>query len=255
MATQPPPATDAPRPASSAFRILGIILLLAVLVCGGCVTYLFLNISSLAGRGLEGFMDQMLAQVDLPQAQEARIQTDVHTVTTALRNKEITVGQLDDFLEKLIATDIGTLLVLEAVESEYATKVKPDPARLEEVQRDFMRFKRGIVEGAIPEEQVSDMIDRVATRSGPQILIEEDLTARELTGMVEAMEKVVDGANIPAEPITLDYAGLVHDVLAESFPELAADADAAWRERQAGEAMATQTAPAEVADDTLPADQ
>ena len=40
------------------------------------------------------------------------------------------------------------------------------------------------------------------------------------------MKKAADEAGIPEEAFQVDYAALIHDVMAEVFPELAADAAA-----------------------------
>lgn len=228
MASQPPPMpTYPPKQGMSALKILGLIFLVLLLICGGCATWLFFNARALVSDALDRVATEMIAQTDLPQEQRERIQKDIGAIITAFKQKDISMAEVGDFLQKLADTNFMDLMAVELVESEYETKVKPDEARQEEVRLVFMRFKRGIVEEAIPESRRKEILDQVVSRSGQHFEIQEDLTAEELESVVEAMTQAVNEANIPEEEFQVDYAALVHDVMLEVFPKLVGEAQSA----------------------------
>jgi hypothetical protein len=244
MATQPPPMPAyQPKQGPSALKIIGIIFLLLVLVCGGCVTYLVMNARSLVTGALVDVLTEMIAQSELPQEQKDRILADIGTIHTAINKKEIKLAQVGTFIERLGDANFINLIVVEAVEVDYMTKVQPDEGRKAEIERVFTRFRRGIVEGAVSQGQVDQIMTQVAAHDGQQVEMKQDLTAEDLEQVLAAMNKAADEAGVPDEDYQVDYAAIIHQVMIETFPELATEEDAAGGREEVEESPPAEETP------------
>ncbi len=234
MATEPPPMPAAPQQQKSGrswLLIIGIIFLVFLLICGGCVTYIVINARSLAAGALEAAATEAIQSSELPQEQKERALVDIKAVSQAFGDGEITWTQFGEFFNLLSQSQFFKLVIIEAVEMEYYAKVNPDEARKAEVELVFMRFKRGYIENAIPEATFNETLNQATSQANPQVPeMKQDLTAEDLEAIVAEMEAAVEEAQITTEPYTVDYAGIFHDLVAEMFPEIAAKTEAEMAE-------------------------
>jgi len=187
-------------------KILGTVLLIMILICGGVVTYVAYNFPRFAASVIRGPLVASVDEVMLPDEQKASIKQNLNRLADAFQDRRISFTQFKTISRKLTEGPFFELITVEAMRYQYA-QAHPvmDEARAETMLL-FDRFQRGIVENAIPREQIRTILSLAQDPDEPHSTRDQPLTEAELKPFIDQMRKAVEEADIPAEPFTPDFA-------------------------------------------------
>lgn len=183
-------------------KIIGTMLLVMVIICGGLVTYVAYNFPKWAAALARGPLVAAIDQTDLPAEQKTIIKHNIARVAQAFQAGQISFSQLKSILARLADGPLSRLVMVEAVKYQYAqTHPVADDERAETMLV-FERFQRGIVEGTISDAKLDKALGLIKQPAEQN----RQLTEAEIKPFIDAMRAAVDEANIPTEPFQPDYA-------------------------------------------------
>ncbi len=202
------------RRGASALKVLAIIFLVLVLVCGGIVTYVAVNFKRLAAGWVRGPLIQAIQNSNLPEDQKASITANIDRLTGDFENGRISFQQLGRVGTELAEGPFINLIIVESVEARHVEMIELPPEQRDEVSLTFDRFERGICEDAITTDQVDEVLAVVSASDGQDIReLKENLTEADLSAFVSAMKDKADEAEIPIEPYQVDFAAELQRVI------------------------------------------
>lgn len=216
-------------------------LLVMVLICGGLVTYVAYNFHRWTAGWVRGPLVTMVDDLDLPAEQKISIKQNLNRVADAFQERRISYTQFTTIFEKLADGPFFDLVVVEAARHQYGVLHPQMDAEREETMLVLDRLARGISEGTIPREQLEKLRRLVQDLNEEQDDGSKAVTEAELKSFIDAARKVVEAANIPAEPFTPDFAAEIDKAVSTVIGPASIDRPA------------TQTAPAaHVPSETMP---
>lgn len=210
------------RRAGGAAKIVIIVLVAFVLVCGGALTYVVRSWKGWVAGAIRETLVEEIKKSNLPEGQKDRLGHALTQLANGFEEGRVSKEQFGRIMQKLGEGPFLTLILVEGLESRHMELIQPAEADRPEIELTFERFERGIYEGKITETQVQDALSPVATAKDQGMLqIKEDLTADELKAAVENMERAANEAAIPVEPYQVDFASeletILTDVLGSEF--------------------------------------
>ena len=131
-------------------RILGTILLVLVLICGGVVTLVAYNFPKWAASLARVPLVAAIDASSLPADQKAVIKQNLNRIADSAKRREISWSQFNSILDGLRKGPLFDLVMVEAMRHQYnlAHPVADDARR--DTLLLFDRFERGIIEKSIP---------------------------------------------------------------------------------------------------------
>jgi hypothetical protein len=188
-------------------KIIGTILLICVIICGGLVTYVAYQFPKWAAAFARGPLVTMIEQTSLPDAQKATIKQNITRLADAYQQGRMSNSQFKAILQNLGKGPFFQLVWAESMRYRYGAV---HTAMDEERRRTMLAFdqlERGIVEKRIPQQKVSELISLVPdpdkSKDGQKRRV---VTEADLKPFIEAMRKVVEETGIPAVPFQPDFA-------------------------------------------------
>lgn len=208
MANQPFPQPDAPHARRfPVLKIIGTMMLVLILICGGLVTYVAYNFRSWAASFARGPLVSVVDQVDLSAEQKTSIKQNLNRVADAFQKGQISYTQFQAILQRLTTGPFFDLVQVEAMQHQYTLAHPTVDDEYKQTMLLFDRFERGIVEKTIPADQVRNVL---ALAHDPDEKhpngASNQVTEAELKPFIDAARKAVEQANIPAEPFEPDFA-------------------------------------------------
>lgn len=215
-------------------RVVSIIGLALILLCGGIVTYVYLNFRSLAAGLLRGPVLEKLQTADLPADQKTEITAVIDRLSLDFRDGRLSYSQFSEILNRLDRGPFFPLLTIESAKVRCAKALQASAPKREEATRVLERLQRGLVEGRISVEQVRDVLSSVrASGSGSDPPLKDAVTEEEALAVLEKARREVNTANVPAGPYAVNFA----ETFQLAAPGETASRPAAW--------PSTLTAPAD----------
>lgn len=187
-------------------KIIGTILLVLILICGGLVTYVAYNFPRWAASFARGPLVAEIEKADLPAEQKALLKHNITRVADAFEQGRMSFTQFKAILTNLASGPFFNLVQVEAIRHQYELAHPQSDDERAETMLLFDRFLRGIAEGAIPRGQIEEMLVPMREHNSKQRDGDNRLTEAELNQFIDAMRLAVESANIPAEPFQPDYA-------------------------------------------------
>lgn len=225
-------------------KIIGTVLLIMILICGGLVTYVAYNMRGWMVSFARGPLVQMVDEAGLPDAQKASIKQNLNRLADAFQAGKISYTQFTSVVEKLSQGPFFELIQVEAMKHQYTLAHPQEDAERQATLLMFDRFARGIVEQSIPTPEVQKVLalshDPDEAHSGGS----KQVTEAELKPFIEAMTKAVEGAKIPAEPFEPDYAAEIDKAVTAVLGPSATATSTAPAAEQPAEPLLPETAPA-----------
>jgi hypothetical protein len=189
-------------------KIIGTILLVLILICGGLVTYVAYNFRIWAASFARGPLVTMVDQAGLPDDQTASIKRNLSRVADEFQAKRISYTEFTTIMQKLGEGPFFNLISVEAMKHQYGLAHPQTDAERAETMLMFDRFARGVVDSSIPQAKVQEVLalahDPDESHPGGQ---SNRVTEAELKPFIDAMIKAVEAAGISAEPFEPDFAG------------------------------------------------
>lgn len=216
------------RRAISVLKLLGVIFLLLMLVCGGVITWVAMNWRGWTAGVMEAGMLHLVEESHLPDDQKQAVRANIARMTADFRDKKIGGDQLFAFFARLSEGPFMDLVVMETLRARYDALIGPLDEERAEVDRVFERFQRGIVEGAIPSDTINTVLAPVSEvdQHGIREVHKYELSARDLEALVERMREEADEAGIPDERYEVNFAALVQDAVDAVYGEGRTEPDA-----------------------------
>lgn len=188
-------------------KIIGTMLLVLIIICGGLVTYVAYNFRNWAAAFARGPLLTLVDEAGLPDVQKASIKQNLSRVADAFQSGRISYTQFTTIIEKLSQGPFFDLIQVEAMQHQYTLAHPQADAERQETMLLFDRFERGLVEGTIRPQEVRDVMALVhdpdqSHADGKS----KTVTEAELKPFIDAMRKAVETAKIPAEPFEPDFA-------------------------------------------------
>jgi len=214
-------------------RVVSIICLALILLCGGVVTYVYLNFRGLAAGLLRGPVLEKLRTADLPADQKTEIAAVIDRLSLDFRESRLSYSQFAEVFDRL---ERGPFFLLLDIESAKVRCLQALPATGPERQaatRTLERLQRGLVEGRLSAEKVQDVLSSIrASGPGNDQPLKDALTREEALAVIEKARRETNTANVPADPYAINFA--------ETFRRAALGEAAS----QPATSPSTQTAPA-----------
>jgi len=191
----------------SGLKLLGIVFVALVLICGGTVTYVAMHFRPLMAGWIREPLLKAIEASNLGDDQKKRLSAIFRPLVDAFEGGDISYEQVGQLAEKLTEGPFFNLVLIEVLETEHAETVEPDEEAGKEVAVVFDRFERGFVEGTISEEKVAEVLDTVSTtRKDKGREPKKDLSKEQLEAFVVAMKEKADEAGVPDGPYQVDFA-------------------------------------------------
>jgi len=209
------PPELSPRRGPSALKVIGLIFLVLILVCGGVVTVVAWNFKAWTASFARSALVTEIRNSSLSEDQKTRIIADIHRLSDAFEAGDLGFTQLGSTMQQLAEGPFFDLIIIDAVRAQYNTTVETDDKERDRAMRLFDRFQRGIVEETISDDEVDEILSLVTDEEDDQREQKENLTEAELEAFVAAMREQVDAANVPDEPYEVDFAGELEKVTTE----------------------------------------
>lgn len=228
-----------------ALKVIGLIMLALVLICGGAVTYIAWNAKSWMASFARGPLVQEIQKSSLPEDQKAGITHNINRLSRAFEEGRLSWTQLGEAMAELTEGSFVDLMLIEAVRAKYNGQSSAGEEEKQASMLAFDRFQRGIVEDQISQKDLSEVMSLVTNTQNNQRELKQNLTDTELNAFVEAMKEKADAADIPQERYQVDFAGPIERVTvsilgeeagASTKPAEAADGEAPPAEPPAAEA-------------------
>ena len=198
-------------------RIVAIISLGLVVLCGGVVTYVYLNFRNLAASVIRGPVLERLQSADLPADQKSGITNAVDQLTRAFREGRLSYGQLSQIFDRLERGPFFVLVDIESAKVRSLAACGSSAAERDEVVRVFQRLQRGVGEGRVSPEQARDVLASIrAIGSGNRRALKQSLTKDEAAALVAKAMREVNLAGIPNEPYIVDFTSRLQFEIADS---------------------------------------
>lgn len=212
---QPPP----PRSGMRVLKVVGLIMLVLVLICGGAVTYIAWNAKSWMASFARGPLIQEIQKSSLPEEQKAGITHNINRLSHAFEEGRLSWTQLGEAMAMLTEGSFVDLMLIETVRARYNAQSSAGEDQKQAAMLVFDRFQRGIVEERITQKDLSEAMTLVTNTRQGQRELKEQLTDTELNAFVEAMREKADAAGIPQEPYQVDFAARIEQVTVDILGE------------------------------------
>ncbi len=214
MSDNPYPSYPPPLPQRRripVLKIIGTILLVMILICGGLVTYVAYNFRSWTAALIKGPAVTVVEQSNLPADQKTLIKQNLNRVADAYHDGRMSYTQFTTIISQLDKGPFFKLVSVESMRYQYSIAHPSMDAERAQTILLFDRFERGIAENAIPPHQVSQVMslvhdpDRNHHRSGQTS--RPAISEADLKPFIDAMRTAVEQAEIPAVAYQADFAG------------------------------------------------
>ena len=187
-------------------KVIGAVLLIMVLICGGLVTYVAYNFRGWAASLAKTSVVAIVDETNLPAEQKSAIKSSVNRVADAYRQGQISHSQLTSILEHVTKGPTLALIVTESKRHDYSSLHANMDKERQKTMLLFDQFERGIVEQRIPQKKIDEIISLAGeAQKNSQHVAEEPKTEADLKPFLDAMLKAVNEAKIPAEPFQPDF--------------------------------------------------
>jgi hypothetical protein len=199
-------------------KIIGTILLIMVLICGGLVTYVAYNFRNWTAALARGPMVSMIDQANLPAEQKALLKENIMRVADRYQEGRLSHSQLSAILKNLAKGPFFHLLWIEATRYEYTALHTTMDAERQQTMLLFDRFERGIVEKQIPLSKADEVFNLAPkdkklgeqrAKHDPTEQKPRPTTEADLKPMLDAMRAAVDKVGVLARPFQPDFAAEV----------------------------------------------
>ena len=198
----------------SVWKVIGVLAILMVLVCAGVGTFIYMNFKGWAVDLASAMVVSIVEESNLPEDQKESILTNVETLAEDVRNGDLPMEDFGEIMMSLSQGPFLNLVLVELIEADYVSKCQPNDKDRAAAALAFDRFERGIVEEKISDEKVEEamaLVQAADMKDTPQL--KENLTADELKAFVEKIAQLADEEEIPAEPFTVDFAGMFQEAI------------------------------------------
>jgi hypothetical protein len=198
------------RHAIPVLKIIGTMLLILILICGGLVTFVAYNFPRWVSNFARGPLVAAIDQTRLPDDQKMLIKQNIARVADAYRDHRISYTQFQAILARLNNGPFFNLVGVEGMRLQYGNAHPADDEQRHETMLLFDRFARGIAEDRIPAARIQHVMSFVhdpdTKHPDPQ---RPGLSEAELEPFISAMRREVEAAGVPPGPFTPDFAGQI----------------------------------------------
>lgn len=201
-----PEVPERPRnPRSSCLTgcMIALLVFVALIIIAGVV--IWMNWRDWAASIGERAIGEIIAEAQLPAAEQQQIKEQVGRVSAAFRSGQLSTGQLTKLIEKIGQSPLMTSIVASAVNINYISKSGLSDEEKAAATQTIRRFLRGVVDGKIDEASADVAMMYVAVRdSHGSWKLKEQVTDNELREFLTAAKTAADKAQIPAEAHDFD---------------------------------------------------
>lgn len=194
-----------PSPRSSCLRgcMIGLLVFVALLVIAGIV--IWQHWRDWAATIGERAIDELLAEAQLPDAEQQDIKHQVGRVTEAFRSGRMSTEQLAGLVERISKSPLMTSIVASAVNVNYIARSNLSDEEKREAGQTVRRFLRGVVTQRIDEPSADVAMMYVAVRdSTGSWKLKERISDHELREFLSAAKTAADKARISDEAEDFD---------------------------------------------------
>lgn len=209
-----PPPIVRKHPTSSALKIIALVLLVLVLLCGGAVTWIAYNAKSWMAERAKAPLLQVIDQSQLPEEQKARMRSSVTRLSDAFKAGRVKYTQLATLMARLAQGRFFDLISVERVRHQYRQAMPGDEETAAAAMLVFDRFERGIAEDTLSEQAITEVMSLVTSHNDKGVrVLKDDLTQTELRAFIDAARTQADAAAVPAEPYDVDFASILEQAV------------------------------------------
>lgn len=200
----------------SGLKILGIVFLVLILLCGGVITYVTLNARRLMAGWMRGPMVEAIKSTHLPEDQKTRLSDIINQVMDDFESGAISYTQVGELTQELAQGPFFSLIMVEMVKAKHLDMFELKEKERAEVTLTFDRFERGVQEGTIADKKVAAVLEKVSEKGDDDSpTLKDKLSEEDLNAFVTAMKEAADEAEIPMESYQVDFAGELQRVVDE----------------------------------------
>jgi hypothetical protein len=163
-------------------------------------------------------IDQELDKSDLPPQEKVEVKVQVERVAKAIREDQISMGQAQAIVDKLMKSPLMPSIVVMAVERQYFDQSKLSADEKAAGRLSLKRFARGVVDHKIDDKGIDAVMAHVADRKGNgQWELRPTVSDEELRAALSQAKTQADAADIPEAPEKIDPSDEVKRIIDESL--------------------------------------
>jgi hypothetical protein len=197
--------------------VVFVILLVIAILIG---VWIARNARDWAATGVTEVVRQAMVDSQLPAQEQKEIMIQVERVTTAFREKKISLEQVGELMEKLAQSPLMSLVGATMIEQHYFAKSGLSDEEKATGRQTLQRFIRGSIDKKINQAGIDAAMAHVADRRGGQDgdwEIRETLSDDELRAFLAEAKKQADAAAIPDQPADIDPSEEIKKIVDEAL--------------------------------------
>lgn len=195
-------------------KILLIVFLVMVLVCGGLVGVALLNARSLFAWMVSQPLDSAVQRCALPADQKIRIKASLDQLLADFKSGRVSYAQLSMIFQKLVDEPFFNYVLVEIVRTEAGKCAQFDEQRRQAIWVNLDRLERGMAEKRIAAAGIATVLDTVSrVQPGGVRQLKQQLTSADIEAFSAAAGTQADQAGIPNEPYQLDLASEIQRII------------------------------------------
>ena len=193
-----------------------LLLLVMVLVIGGCTYIVSKNWRGWAASFGGLMIDEALEESNLPDQEKDEIQQELERPLNALRDGRLSIGQMEELGNVLLESPLMPSLAVTVVEAQYFARSGLTDAEKLSGGIALHRFARGVIDNRIGDPAVEAVMSHIATKEDDgEWQFKKTATDEELRRMIATAAQEADRAGIPPQVPEIDPSDEIRCVIDE----------------------------------------
>ena len=220
--TAPGPGYSPPK-SSGMSCVLGCAIfgLAMVLICGGVIWYVTVNVKNWGTDFAASLVKQTVDASEMRDADKQEVKKQIDRVADGFKAGKVTGEELGKMLEKLTQSPLFSVLIIYGVQQQYINDPDTTPEEKAAAERILQRIARGCAEGKITASDLQGPLSNVSQTdpNNPQQPPQNKQVSKEdLKKCLDELEELADDKEIPDEPYELNVGAEVKRIVDEALP-------------------------------------
>jgi hypothetical protein len=168
-------------------------------------------------------IQQAIEATDLPEAEQTEVMEQVHRVTDAFRENQLSMEQVQRIMLQLQESPLIPSFVVSAIDEKYLNGSGLSDEEKTEARNTLNRFVQGMIQQKIAEADVNEVMAHVADRQPDgSWQLREQVTDDQLRTMLEAAKAKADAAGIDEQVEEIDPSDELRRIIDQAMTGAAA---------------------------------
>lgn len=220
----------------------GVVLLIVILLAGIGIFYTATHWRGWTASTSTKMMDKMLTEANIDPKEHLEIMAHVETLMQRFEDKDISIEQLGNVIEKLSESPVIPSAMVMGIDSFYFTESDLDEAEKAQGRIDLARFTQGLFDESIEPDTINDVLEPIITNtpddndirlnltidsSGGRTInalrSPDEVTGDDLRELIALAKATADEQGISETPAQIDLSDEIAKAIGIALGEIAED--------------------------------